>query len=222
MKVISKILTLNFIIMLIFWSLGQPGHSWSAAKLQQQSENSQVNNQDPLGDKFAKFKNDSLAALLCDKNPPYFTNLYPDSGQQCIDFCSIIKFTVNDDSLTKRNDWDSAGVDTNQIFISIETRFWTKNKADSVRPQKINLADSLYKVDCEYYPDQPYDWSDTVTVHLSATDRSYFKNHAETTYVFYSIRDTIPPVLTPIYPERNATGVPIDTGIVIQGFSCNT
>jgi len=213
MKINSKILTFNFIIMIIFWSLGQPGISWSNVNLQP-GESSQVNFQDPSDDKADKAKNDSLSLLLCDKKSPYFTNLNPDSGQQWVAFNSVIKFTVNDDNVTEGN-WDTSGIDIDKIFISIKSRFLSINSA---KPDSIKLIDNKpFKVECTYRPPQPFDWSDTIEIKLDAWDLSYFRNHADTNYTFYTIRDTIAPVLTPIYPLPGDQNVPLSSTVIIQG-----
>ncbi|MCI0494543.1 gliding motility-associated C-terminal domain-containing protein [candidate division KSB1 bacterium] len=156
---------------------------------------------------------DSLAKIACDKKKPFFINLDPDSGQVDVALNSIIKFTVVDSILPKKNEWDHFGVDTSKIFISIKTRFWSVEK---VKPHKIILVDTIQVVDCEYYPEQPFDWSDTITVTLSATDISYLQNSATKIYDFYTLRDTVAPVLTPIYPLPNMVSVPVDSGITIH------
>ena len=211
MKTPSKILTLCTGIVLIFWMFGLSDRSWSATKSVHPGQMSvPADDQNVLSDKAAHPKNDSVSTILCDKNPPYFTHLDPASEQPEVPRQVIIKFRVNDDYRPKKNEWDRYGVDTTQIFISIKSRFW---EVDSVRPHKITLADSIFKVDCEYEPPKQFDWSDTITVTLFARDVSYLKNSAETTYVFYAVKDSVGPMIMPTDPDSGQANVSVQTAI---------
>jgi len=215
MKISSKILALNMILVVIFWSLGLSGINQASAKYYPQDQDIQSVNQNSAAKRFEHPLNDSLQKILCDKQSPYFTNLDPDTGQHNVALNSIIKFTVIDSFLPKpKYEWDRYGVDIDSIFISITTRKWS---VEHVKPHSVILADSIFEVDCEYYPEKPFDWTNTVKVHLSVQDVSYLRNYADTTYYFYTIRDTLKPILTPIFPEPEMVDVPNDSIIRIHG-----
>ncbi|MDZ7399009.1 MAG: hypothetical protein ONB37_02475, partial [candidate division KSB1 bacterium] len=185
--------------------------SWSATKsIRTDPIGVSSDDQNFPSDKSAQPKNDSIATIMCDKYPPYFTDLNPKAEQRGVPRNTIIKFRVNDDFRPKKNEWDRYGVDTSKIFISIKSRFWG---IDSVRPNKITLADSIFKVDCEYSSPMPFDWSDTVTVILFAQDVSYLKNQAETSYVFYTLEDSAGPVINPYDPYPDQINVPVDAAV---------
>jgi hypothetical protein len=214
MKNLSKILALNLILLVvIFWMLSLVGISTASPQF---PDIQQLNAQDNSSDNLNKPSNDSLAAILCDKASPYFRNLNPDSAQQNVTLHPIIKFDVYDDFTPKKNEWDKYGVNKDSIFISIKSRFWEiTHQLDST---EITLIDSVFEVHCEYQPPQAFDWSDTVTCSLYVWDVSYLKNFADTAYTFYTIRDTMSPNLTPVFPESAMVGVPIDSGITIHGM----
>jgi len=212
MKIFFKPLALKLLV-LIFWSLGFSGISWSSSKYYSQDAYSQVNNQDSPKDKLRKPGNDSLAIIYCDKKSPYFTNLDPDNGQLQVDRNAIMKFRVVDENVTVDN-WDTSGVNLDSIFIYIKTRFW---EVDSIAPTYIEIIDSNFIIDCQYIPDQPFDWTDTVRVHLVAYDTSFFKNRGTKDYEFYTEKDLFAPNLTPLYPLPEMNEVPIDSGITIHG-----
>ncbi len=212
MKNLPKILALySILLVVIFWTLSLPGISLASP---QNVNGQRFNNQDDPADKLKKPSNDSLAAIFCDKKPPYFTNLNPSNGQKKVDRFTTIKFTVNDDNVTVNN-WDTSGVDTSKIFISIKSR---SLNTYSVKPDSIKLLkNEPFELECTYYPRHQFDWSDIVEIKLDAWDLSYFRNHADTIYTFYTIRDTIPPVLTPIYPLPGDQNVPLNSTVIIQG-----
>jgi hypothetical protein len=212
MKISFRILALKLLV-LIFWSMAFSGISWSSSKNYPQTEMNQVNQEDSLSNKLYNPNNDSLAKILCDKKPPYFILINPVPEQKQVDWKPTIKFRVVDENVTKGN-WDKSGVDINKIFVSITSRFWD---TPSIKPDSIKLIDSIFVVECTYCPRDSFDWSDTVKVKLDAWDVSYFRNHADTSYTFYTIRDTIAPVLTPIYPLPGDQDVPLSSTVIIQG-----
>ena len=215
MKISSKILALFSGLVIVFCSLGLSGIN--SALAQQKSSVQDLNTilQLSAEQKFKYPLNDSLIKILCDKKNPFFIKLDPDTGQTGVDLNAVIKFTVVDSFVPKRRyEWDRFGVDTDSVFISIETRNWS---VENVLPHSFALKDSIFEVDCEYYPDQPFDWSDTIKIYLYAQDVSYLRNSADTTYYFYTMRDGQKPTLTPIFPLPEMVAVPIDSMLKIHG-----
>lgn len=216
MKNFFKILTPNkILLMVISLSLSFAGMSLASLKFYPQDQDSQSVVQDTLKDKLDyPPNNDSLAEILYDHVAPYFKYLYPQPGQKDVPRNSFIKFTVCD---TLVDDISKSGVDTSSIYITIESRLWGVQK---VRPDTIVILDpEYYFVSCVYHPRNLFDFSDTVLVYLEASDLSARPehNHGDTTFTFYTIKDTIAPELIPIYPLPDMIEVPIDSGITIRG-----
>ena len=110
MKISSKILTLNVMIVVIFCLLGLTGMNWASVKYYPQDQDVKTVNQSAAAKKFEYPLNDSLQKILCDKKSPMFINLDPDSGQKNVALNSIIKFTVVDSFLPKpKYEWDRYG-----------------------------------------------------------------------------------------------------------------
>ncbi|MDZ7342717.1 MAG: Ig-like domain-containing protein, partial [candidate division KSB1 bacterium] len=150
--------------------------------------------------------------IQCDKKPPYFILVHPQPDTINVPLKTTIKFYVLDDFTPKPNEWDKFGVDTSRIFIYLK---WRSFEKDSLRP-KITLIDSVYKIYCEYQPPQAFDWNDAVVCSIYVWDRSYLQNFADTTFTFYPLRDTTPPVIEPVDPLANAVDVPVDSPIVFK------
>ncbi|MBD3290022.1 hypothetical protein GF337_14535, partial [candidate division KSB1 bacterium] len=203
----SSKLALILVSVVIFGILGIAGNSFAAAQDVPQTENQQ-----PTTMSDDKPGGDEPDSTECDHVPPYFTDIDPSHLQTVVPRDVILKFCVNDDYI---DEFTKSGVDTNNVHITIHSRKW------SVEEQKATIVSrdrNFYKVFYEYDTEQLFDWTDTVTVTIWAMDRTKYYNNDDTTYTFYTIRDTMAPELVPEYPQPDEMNVQVTSGIVINGI----
>ena len=117
MKSNSNIVILFFSMVAIFLFVDFPNYSWSALYNYPQQKKNKNDYQDSILKPSLSSDNDSTSIVYCDKISPHFENLDPLPGQNWVDRNSPIKFSVVDGSYK----WESAGIDTETIAISIVT-----------------------------------------------------------------------------------------------------
>ena len=205
----SKILTLINGLVVIFLLLGLAGISLASSKYYPKEEGTRNENQDPVTESNFSSDDDSLGVVECEKIPPHFENLDPYPGQKDVERTSSIKFSVFDGGRW----WEAGKVDTDSVYISIETRFW---KVEKQKPRFLEFVRNGYGVHCEYTPEQPFDWSDKVTVSLHAADW-YYQGSADTVYTFYIVQDEENPTLEAISPKPEEKNVSTNANIIING-----
>ncbi|OQX95257.1 hypothetical protein B6I21_06365, partial [candidate division KSB1 bacterium 4572_119] len=155
---------------------------------------------------------DTLEFIKCDHVRPYFKDFSPYRDKIDVERFVPIRFTVNDDPIDLEH--DMSGVDTSKVFISIRSR--TVN-VERVKPNFKYSDENFYSVRYEFIPPDSFAYSDTIHVKLEATDLSRFENFGTIEYKFYILGDTVAPVLNYVYPLPESVGVPVDSGIVING-----
>ncbi len=204
----SKLTLVMVVSVVIFGILGLAGNSDAAPQdLPQEKADGQLNTT-TSAEKPGGGEPDSTE---CDHVPPYFTEIDPWHLKTDVPRDAILKFRVNDDYIDENT---KSGVDTNNVHISIYTRNW------QVEQQKATIVDwtpKFLKVRYKYQPDQLFDWSDTVTVTIWAMDRTKYYNNDDTTYTFYTVRDTMKPELVAETPQPDEIDVPVTSDIVING-----
>ncbi|MBD3288317.1 hypothetical protein GF337_05895, partial [candidate division KSB1 bacterium] len=96
-------------------------------------------------------------------------------------------------------------LDTDLLINVVDSQSGVKPASIVLEIDNAQVPHSYQDGDIHYTPLQPFQWGDTVWVHLTVEDMA--GNPADTTYSFYTESDTINPVITPVYPQDGDTRV---------------
>ncbi|MEW6095662.1 MAG: Ig-like domain-containing protein [bacterium] len=129
-----------------------------------------------------------------DTTPPYLYDPQPASNTTA---------NVNTDVTLHLRD-TGYGVDSNTILMKVNDT--------SVTPLIIGTPQDYYLV---YDPPNPFDFGTLVKVNIYAKDLAPTPNVLNTTYTFTTTSDNGSPTIILRVPDKNATGVAIDTNITI-------
>ncbi len=140
-----------------------------------------------------------LGAMPPDVEPPYTQNHQPKKDATAVALNTPIQFEVLDDYM---------GVDSTSIALRVN--------GNAVLPQ---IAGTLNKYRVSYDPQNAFNYSDTISVEIDASDLAIRPNRMATErYKFYMIRDTLAPEIKQLYPWPNASHVPRDTSLSLVLF----
>ncbi len=131
-----------------------------------------------------------------DVTAPMIQNLYPQPNAHNIRPDTCLSFLLKD---------NQSGVNKESIQIS-------KN-GNRIIPQ---LVGSPQEFSIRYPFQPPYHEMDSISIHIVATDLATPRNKLDSTFYFFTARDSIAPWVKSYYPPDQATEVDRDTAIVIE------
>jgi spore coat polysaccharide biosynthesis protein SpsF (cytidylyltransferase family) len=131
-----------------------------------------------------------------DKSPPFTTNHNPARGSRNIPLDTDIKVEVRD---------ADPGVDLTSVTLAVN---------DTIVTPQISGAPQAYTL--RYQPATPFRDNQTVQVRITARDLAILPNIMHDSYVFTTVRDSLPPFTLDHFPARGASQVPVDTKIEVR------
>ncbi|MBN1351585.1 gliding motility-associated C-terminal domain-containing protein, partial [candidate division KSB1 bacterium] len=136
-----------------------------------------------------------------DTLPPWIENLYPADKQEAVPLDTLINFDILD---------DSSGVNIDTVTLELD---YAHDDTGYVEVDFEHSGDSS-KYHIWYDPDLRY--NDTVKIRISGTDFAGNPMQPPVESVFYTVVDTLGPVLVPNDPIADATGISIAANISVK------
>ncbi|MFZ5515774.1 MAG: carboxypeptidase regulatory-like domain-containing protein [Candidatus Zhuqueibacterota bacterium] len=135
-----------------------------------------------------------LGEMFPDNSPPYTAHHSPARDSSYVALHSNIQVDILDDYM---------GVDSTTIVMTVNGQV--------VNP---TISGSLSQFTVSFDPEENFNYNDTVRIKIDASDLAIEPNIMPTDeYVFYAVRDTLPPYVKDVYPLAGLSRVKSDTSL---------